>query len=165
VRVPLAVKLPQGAHGGEVNGDLARLVDLAPTFLGLAGLPPAEGMSGAPLFDADLNPANAGTAYTYAENDFENNILKAVRDGRHALITANPGNPRGAAPVALYDTEHDAKELNNIAADEAYTELLQALTGVLDGYRRVIEENAPEPAGDAAVGGMDREQLEALGYL
>ena len=29
----------------------------------------------------------------------------------------------------------------------------------------VIRENAPEPAGDAAVGGMDREQLESLGYL
>jgi len=165
VRVPLAVKLPQGTHGGEVNGDLARLVDVAPTFLGLAGLPPAEGMSGVALFDAGLNPANAGIAYTYAENDFENNILKAVRDGRHALITANPGNPRGASPIELYDTEHDAKELNNVAGDAAYAELLKSLTGVLDEYRRVIEENAPEPAGDAAMSGMDIEQLEALGYL
>lgn len=165
VRVPLAVKLPQDAQGGQVNGHLARLVDLAPTFLGLAGLPPAEGMSGVPLFDGELNPANAGIAYTYAENDFENNILKAVRDGRHALITANPGNPRGAPPVAFYDTEHDAREGRNVAGDAAYAELLTSLTGVLDEYRRVIEENAPEPAGDAAVGGMDREQLEALGYL
>ncbi|HOH49738.1 MAG TPA: hypothetical protein PLI98_03340, partial [Candidatus Hydrogenedentes bacterium] len=73
--------------------------------------------------------------------------------------------PRGASPIELYDTEHDAKELTNVAADAAYAELLKALTGALDEYRRVIEENAPEPAGDAAMSGMDIEQLEALGYL
>ncbi|HRZ84237.1 MAG TPA: hypothetical protein P5069_17440, partial [Candidatus Hydrogenedentes bacterium] len=73
--------------------------------------------------------------------------------------------PRGAAPIELYDTEHDAKELKNVAEDAAYAELLTSLTGVLDEYRRVIQENAPEPVGDAAMSGMDMEQLEALGYL
>ncbi len=49
--VPLAIKLPGGAHQGARVDDPVELVDLAPTILDLLDLPPAETMEGHTLRD------------------------------------------------------------------------------------------------------------------
>ncbi len=165
VQVPLIVKLPGNARAGESNGDLARLIDLAPTMLQFAGQPPVSGMSGQPLFDGQGNFSNAGIAWSYAENDFEDNILQAVRSGENTLIHANEENPRGTKPVELYDRRADPAEKANLAGKPELAETQQQLDKVLADYRRASAENAPEPAAPAQMDAATVEQLKAIGYL
>jgi hypothetical protein len=54
--VPLVVKLPRQTRGERVSR-LARHVDLLPTLLAAAGLPPASGLPGADLFAPGSEPA------------------------------------------------------------------------------------------------------------
>jgi arylsulfatase A-like enzyme len=163
--VPILMKLPGNAHAGERNAGLARHVDLAPTMLHFAGLPKGAQMPGQPLFDAAGGFANAGIQYSYAENDFEGNILKAVRTVAEKLIHANADNVSKLAPVELYDMAQDPGEKNSVAEAPERVEALGALTRVLDEYQKVIQEHAAEPAGAAPVSGELKEQLESLGYL
>lgn len=48
-RMPLAISWPKGVRGGRVIHDFTNLVDLAPTFLGAAGLKPHPDMTGKSL--------------------------------------------------------------------------------------------------------------------
>ncbi|MBW7862792.1 MAG: sulfatase-like hydrolase/transferase [Candidatus Hydrogenedens sp.] len=164
LRVPLIVKLPGGARAGLENNDFARLVDLAPTMLHFAGLPPDPGMQGQSLFGADGNPANADIHHSYAENDFENNVLQSLRGRDHALIQANPGNPRGTKPLELYDMRSDPAQQRDFANDAGFSAVLGTLKTLLERYRREILENAPQPGADAELSTEEREQLESIGY-
>ena len=165
VHVPLLLKLPGGAKGGAVNEDIARHIDLAPTLLQFAGLAAAPGMSGQPLVDAQGNFTNANITWSYAENDFEDNILQAVRSRDHTLIHANEGNPRGTKPVELYDRKADPAEKNDLAGTPEVAEAQQQLDKTLADYQRTSRENAPEPTGPAQLTDEMKEQLEGIGYL
>ena len=56
-------------------------------MLQFAGLPKAEAMPGQTLFNAAGAFANGGTRYSYAENDFEGIVLKAVRSKEMKLAS------------------------------------------------------------------------------
>ena len=49
IHVPLAVRWPAGANGGRTVNDLVGFVDLAPTFLEVAGIGAPDGMAGKSL--------------------------------------------------------------------------------------------------------------------
>lgn len=165
LRVPLMIKLAENRHAGIVNEHMARLIDLPPTLLQLAGLPEAEAMDGQILCDMDTPYANATITYSYAENNFEGNVQQAVRTRERALILANEDNPRGVAPREFYNMEEDPAQLNNLAGHEDYAEDIAHLTGVIEQYIRMIRERAPEPTADVELDRQLQEQLEALGYL
>jgi arylsulfatase A-like enzyme len=62
--VPLIVKLPQQRRSGERLGNLAGIVDIAPTMLEVAGLPPLAGANGESLLnrmDGSLDRAGDNT--------------------------------------------------------------------------------------------------------
>ncbi len=162
LRVPLIVKLPGNAHGGERNGGFARHVDLAPTLLLAAGLPPVPAMNGQPLFDAAGNFANADIRYSYAHNDFEGNQLHAVRTSASKLITANPDNVRHLAPLELYDLAQDPGEKSNLAGDPNRATQLADLQEALNQLERGVQV---QPAETVAPTEDARSQLESLGYL
>jgi len=93
--VPLAIRWPQGAHGGRTVRDFVSLIDLAPTFLEAAGLEPPEQMNGRTLM----------------------RILRSKREGRVTahrshVITAeerhhNVARPGGTGyPCRAIRTEH-----------------------------------------------------------
>lgn len=164
VQVPLAIKLPGGAGAGTVSRDLARLIDLPPTMLQFAGQPPAPGMSGQPLVDALGNFTNANILWSYAENDFEDNILQAVRGRDNTIIRANEGNPRGTKPVELYNRNADPAERNNLAGVPEKAEAQQQMEKVLTDYESVIHEYAPEPGARVQMDAATQEQLKAIGY-
>lgn len=165
VFVPILLKLPDGGYAGTRNDGLARHIDLPPTILHFAGLPKGEKMSGQPLFNAAGDFDNAGLLYSYAENDFEGNILQAVRSLEMKLIHANPDNISNLAPVELYEVSYDPKEKNNLAESPQYQEKRAELEQVLEQYRKVVLENAAEPMSDADISPELQEQLESLGYL
>ncbi len=165
LRVPLLIKFPDNEHAGQVNKDMARLVDIAPTVLHFAGLPTGADMSGQPLYDTAGIFTNATIAYSFAENDFEGNLQQAVRSLDAALLLANEDNPRGVAPVEFYDMREDPEQQQNLADVPTFAEQIAQLKEVIEQYWQMILENAPEPTDDADIDPQLQQQLEALGYM
>ena len=131
VHVPLMIKRPGEPRAGQTEGALVRTLDLAPTMLAAAGAAALPASPGRDLFA----PAPAAPPLL-AEESLEGNVLASLRSGGWKLITANPDNPRGLPPVALYDLDSDPGETRNRAADEPArvqamrAELERLLTGI-----------------------------------
>ncbi|MDX9972381.1 MAG: sulfatase-like hydrolase/transferase [FCB group bacterium] len=162
IHVPLLMKLPAGTEAGNTAPDLVRHIDIAPTLLRLAGLEPAPEMQGKPLFTPQGGLAVANTEYVYSQVDFEGNILEAVRTPETKLIRANPGNPRGLAPVEYYDLAQDPKETQNVTGKGDIREA--SLGEVMTGMKDVVEANAAEPVIQQELSQDLKDQLGAIGY-
>lgn len=163
IAIPLMIKVPN-SEITEVNTDLARHVDIAPTIATLVGLPVDEQWQGKSLISESLDLQNADTAYVHSHLNFEGIELRGLRTGTRKLIEANEGNKRNYAPIEFYNLESDPGEQDNIAQDsKAEVELFQKS---LDSMNKFIQENASEPM-DLSTEGMSeelREQLDSLGY-
>jgi len=160
IHVPLIMKPPQGGPRGQVVGELVTTLDVMPTILAAAGVPGPRLMQGHALpLDGGAAPARASV---FAEEDFEGNVLQALRTESSKLITANPGNPRGLAAQELYDVAADPGETRNLAGgDPVRLEEMRAALG-----RSFLQARAH--AGAAATTEVDsatKERLRALGYL
>ncbi len=153
-RIPLVMSGP-GLAAGRVVEAPVRLIDVAPTLLGLVGAEPLAGASG-----KDLRPVIAGSEgeerIAYLETlatqiDFGWSPLLGLRTGRYKYIRA----PR----PELYDLVADPGETINLAADEpdriAAFEL--ALSSRLLGAR--------PPAAAVELSESDRNRLRSLGYV
>jgi arylsulfatase A-like enzyme len=165
VHVPILLKLPGNQHGGTRNTELARIIDLPPTMLHLAGLEKGKEMAGQTLYDRSGVFTNAAIGFSYAENDFEGNTLQAVRTKERKLIHANEDNVSNLEAVELYDVVNDPREQTNLAGDSAHKAGLDELEKKIAGYQAFIHENAAEPSADVALSGDAADQLGALGYL
>lgn len=162
LHVPMIIKLPGGMLGGAVNESFARLIDLPVTMLSWAGAPVPEDMAGRTLVGPDGRFGNAETAFVYAENDFENNVLQAVRTFDAKLIHANPDNPRHTPPVAFFDLLVDDAEQENRTGGGDPREI--DLERVMTEMQAFIEDRAAEPVLMEGIPDELREQLEAIGY-
>ncbi len=110
LHVPMVVKLPSQAQAGGERLDPMRSIDIGPTILGVAGVSVPASFQGVDVFDGKVEEP------LVAEEDLEGNRLFSIRDGNWKLIIANQGNPRGLAPVELYDLGVDPGEQKNLAA-------------------------------------------------
>ncbi|MGQ0721993.1 MAG: sulfatase-like hydrolase/transferase [Candidatus Eiseniibacteriota bacterium] len=160
LRVPWLVRGP-GLEGGRIIARGAKLADVAPTLLGLAGLGGAFGQgesragelrSGIPTADTQagggvyLETFRTLTSYGWSE-------LVGLRTGRWKLIRA----PR----PELYDLASDPRELANLHG--SLPDTVRALSGELDlliAASARADAPAPSPIDDET-----RRRLEALGYL
>ena len=160
IHVPLLVKPPGNSVAGRVIEELATSLDIAPTIVAAAGAPVPGTFQGHVLpLDDGRPPARQSV---FSEEDFEGNVLQAVRTREWKLITANSDNPRGLPPEALFDVVTDPRESSNVrAAQPAAAEILRAELG-----RSAIEARAH--GGASRQGGSDaatQERLRALGYV
>ena len=155
-RVPLMFSLPGHVPTGRTVEGVVRAVDVAPTVLELAGLPPlarADGRSLIPLI-AGRTQDDAGPAYL---ESFHPRIwwgaqeLLALRSGRWLFVEA----PR----PELYDVTADPAERVNLAT--ARPRDLEALTTLLKEYARPGAATAPRAQLDPAA----EARLRSLGYL
>lgn len=155
MRVPLLVKLPDGADGGTRRREPVQHIDLMPTILSLTQVNAPAGLRG-----RDLTPLLRGTGSLapqgiyaealYARYHFGWSELTSLTDERYRFIRA----PR----EELYDLEQDPDERTNLITDRvpAATALRTALTRL----------TADRPiAAPSAVSDADRERLAALGYV
>jgi arylsulfatase A-like enzyme len=108
-RIPLIVRQPGRIPKCRVCEALVSSVDLTPTILDLAGLPPIEGMQGESMAEWCLNgsgPSNEGVWIGLED-------WRAVWDGRYLYA-------RGGKYRLLYDHEKDPHETNNLFDDVEY---------------------------------------------
>ena len=156
IAVPLLVKAPGNVRAGEVVTDLARSLDIAPTILDVAGVPVPQAMMGRSLWSA-----SEPLPYAFAEEDFEGNVLQALRTPTHKLIWANLDNPRGLAAEALFDMVADSGEQHDLSS---------ALPDQALSMRRLLRDElllALQRAVAADVSTLDatvRDRLHDLGY-
>lgn len=115
VRVPFFARWPGHIPAGCVTAEVGGLVDLLPTFLGLAGgrIPADRTIDGVnlwPLWSGAMSSLDRSYAF------HEGNILAAVLKGRWKLRNNE-----------LYDLKNDIQELANVAAVPANASVLADL--------------------------------------
>ena len=128
VHVPLIVKYPGGWGAGRVDDRLARLVDLAPTILDVAGIQPPAAMQGVSLLRSAPEPRDLQIAFT--ETEFEGNVSRAIVTSRYKLIQVVAGDHRGRDPIQLYDLVADPAETTDLA--QAHVSVVTRLRQRLD---------------------------------
>jgi N-sulfoglucosamine sulfohydrolase len=116
IRWPDGVAPPAGLHPGRVDDRLIEAIDLAPTFLALAGVAKPEGMQGR-VFLGDR--AEAPRQYAFGARDRCDETvfrLRTVRDARHRYIrNFTPDRPflqRNAYKEESYPVWNLLKELD-----------------------------------------------------
>ena len=119
---------------GKVSDALAGHIDIAPTLLELAGLPPKPDAQGSSLVPVLNGKKNAVREYLFGEQDVVE-PLRSVRDARYKLIL----NTR-TGRKQLFDHQTDPEEQTDVA--ERHPEIVSRLASELERWRK---ENEPEP--------------------
>ena len=148
-RVPLIVWAP--GLIAPAKREFARLVDITPTILALAGLPQPAGLDGSPIAPG-LSPASQ-TAYAETMYPFLNFGVAPVRaasDGIYKVIDVPQRE--------VYDLRADPSESRNLAGANA-TPQAEALRAALAALP-LPSPAAPEKPGDDEV-----KALRSLGYI
>jgi choline-sulfatase len=154
IRIPMTIAGPRIPAGRRVSG-LVRGVDLAPTLLDAAGLPPLPQTDGRSLLPLAAG-SGPGPEDAYAETYFPQLYmnwapLRSIQDARWKFIDA--------PSPELYDLQRDRVETTNLAATEP------ARTAT---FRRAVVAAAggsPPPAATARIDRETAQKLAALGYL
>jgi arylsulfatase A-like enzyme/tetratricopeptide (TPR) repeat protein len=153
-RVPLVMRGP-GLPAGRVIEAPVRLIDLAPTLLGLVGaerLPEATGQDLRPLIAGAEDAERVAYVETLATQlDYRWSPLLGLRTARFKYIRA----PR----PELYDLEADPGETSNLASGEP--DRVAAFDRVLE--QRLVGARPVVSAGDLTP--AERERLQSLGYV
>jgi len=148
LHVPLLVKLPGAARGGERIDHVVQLADVAPTIAKLTG---TDGLkaSGISLFDVATTPARRVYSETMLPRiHFGWSDLGSAIDATHHYIRA----PR----PELFDLASDPAEKSNVIADQRR---------VYADMRKHVESLGAEYKPPSVVGGEEAEKLAALGYI
>jgi arylsulfatase A-like enzyme len=129
-RVPLVILLPESMSGsqyaeafeaGRTYGGAVNLIDLYPTLVELAGLPPVEGLAGrslAPSLQA-VDPATESTLVTFGRGNY------TVVEGSWRYIHYFDGTEE------LYDMASDPNQYENLAGQEGHAATLARLKAKL----------------------------------
>jgi len=164
LRIPLIVRLPGGAAGKRARG-IARLIDLTPTILDVAGVDTSTPFQGQSLARVLREwPANAGGAVLAADHrsgavSLRQGSAKRIENGTRRKLLPLPA-------VEYYDLEDDPAEQRRRPAggdaDPLRAELaaLQRTSTAL--HRAIATEPAETPA---PLNAAERDRLRALGYV
>ena len=149
-RVPLILWAPGTIKAGAL--EYARLVDVAPTVLAIAGLPQTSGLDGRPLIGAtaagEPRPAYVETMYAYL--DFAAAPVRAMSDGHYKVIDVPQRE--------VYDLAKDPGETRNLAGQKpiAEAEALRVSLSKLPGAPVIPSQKVGEDESNA---------LKSLGYI
>jgi choline-sulfatase len=150
IHVPLLLKLPRGQLAGRTVAAPAALTDVAPTLLGLLGLPVPTKMRGASLLGLDdrREDRRVYSETFYPRLHFGWSDLASLAGRRYHYI-------EGPDPE-IYDRERDPHETRNLLRDERR---------VYAGMRRELAGYDRRLAPPAAVDAETRAAMAALGYV
>jgi arylsulfatase A-like enzyme len=163
IRVPILVKWRKGERlaPADARGHVVGLLDVTPTLLARAGAEKTDAMLGVDLaLTPDERPEP--NRLVFSEEDHEGNVLRAIRTETWKYIEANEGNPRGLAPLELYDVTQDPNERSDLSA--AQSAQIAELQQYADAQQKLAETGTFE-AGEAELSAAEREALCNLGYI
>ncbi|ADB18612.1 sulfatase [Pirellula staleyi DSM 6068] len=132
-RVPLIFAGP-GITPKQVCGEPAELLDIFPTLVELAGLPPRNDLEGHSLAP-QLRDASRQREWPAITSHNQGN--HAIRSARYRYITYADGSEE------LYDMQSDPRELTNLASDSTWA-------SVIADHRRWLPKMDREPAKGSA---------------
>lgn len=149
LRIPLLVRYPKLIKKGMLIDEMVLNIDLAPTFIEMAGIQVPRHMQGQSwlrLFKGD--PAGWRSSFYYEyfhEPPFASPHVQALRTDTAKLIHY-PGHPEWAE---LFDLAADPYETKNLRDDPAKAELRRALETELEQQRARLEKEGlkVKPAG------------------
>ncbi len=156
IEVPFILKVPGQLTGVRTNR-LAQHIDILPTFLALAGTPPATNLRGVNLVQQKL-PDNT---VAFSSVDKQGRIGMSVNTRRWKLVESQSEIfTKDCGALSLLDLNADHPEATNLVED--HPEIVKTLkrmialevtrSGILDSHMTVIDDEL-------------RSDLEALGYL
>jgi arylsulfatase A-like enzyme len=165
--VPLIVRGPGIGKPGEAVSSPVELIDLVPTLLDLAGLPPdprTEGKSLRRLL-AGERPGGARWAYAFTESGFARDYQRSITSERYKLVYVPDAGDRRimqGRELELYDLAADPGETRNLV--DQRPEVAALLKKQL--WRWITAGGAAAPPPEAVgVEGQAEEQLRSLGYI
>jgi len=152
LRIPLIVRYPRLFPQGRVVDEMVLNIDLAPTFLDLAGVPIPPAMQGVSwkALAAGRTPAHWRQSFLaeYFKELGDTPTLVGLRTASAKLVTY-PGHPEW---TEVFDLAVDPCEIKNRAADAAAAAPLRAaLDAQMQAMQYVVPPDAgrPPPAGPA----------------
>jgi choline-sulfatase len=158
VHVPLILKLPKNQMAGEQIKNRARLLDIAPTVLAVAGVPIPAQMQGQSLMRiAQASSQNDQPAYSRSDlpqQGFGCSVLESWRAGKYLYIRA----PK----PELYDLSVDANATRNLAqSSKATLETVASQLQALDSHLG----NEPGKSTGSGLTSSELQKLASLGYV
>jgi arylsulfatase A-like enzyme len=144
LRIPMLVRYPRAVPKGKVADELVLNIDLAPTFLDLAGAPiPPEmqGRSWKPLFKGKVPDWRTSfLAEYFLENRFPGTpTLVAVRT-ENAKLIKYPGREEW---TELFDLAADPYETKNLVGNPESKTLLERMTAEFDRQVKATDYRVP----------------------
>jgi uncharacterized sulfatase len=124
IRLPMLVRQPGRVPPGSTSDAMVSLIDLAPTFLGTAGIPTPGAMQGLDLGPVLEGTGDIGRDHVLVENRHEPSTvhLRTYVSDRYKLTTYR-GRPWGE----LFDLDADPGEVRNLYDDPDCRDLRRAL--------------------------------------
>jgi arylsulfatase A-like enzyme len=158
IHVPLVLKLPKNQMAGKQIRNRARLLDIAPTVLAVAGLPTPAQMQGQSLMRiAQASSQNDQPAYSRSElpqQGFGCSVLESWRAGKYLYIRA----PK----PELYDLSLDPNATHNLAQSSKAT--LETMASQLQALDNRLGNEPGKSAGSELTSG-EMQKLASLGYV
>ncbi len=156
IRVPLLLKFPQNQNAGKRVRTRARLVDVAPTILEIAGVPIPSQMQGQSLLRIAKGNADQPvySVSNFPQQAFGWSALESWRAGKYLYIKA----PR----PELYDLSADPGATRNLAQTSRAT--LETIAGQLDAFDRRFND-AGGASGASELSSSEMQKLASLGYV
>ena len=157
IHVPLVLKLPKNQMAGKQIKNRARLLDIAPTVLEIAGVPIPTQMQGQSLLRiAQASTQNEQPVYSRSElpqRGFGCSMLESWRAGKYLYIRA----PK----AELYDLSTDLNATHNLAQSSKAT--LETMASQLQG----LDSRLGDEPGKTASGltSSELQKLASLGYV
>ena len=152
IRVPLQIRYPKRIPAGTVREEMILDIDLAPTFLDLAGVPVPSHMQGKsvlPLVKRADPDFRREWLYEYYEYPNPENVAvhRGIRTDRYKLIHYYKDEPEA---FELYDLQSDPEETDNLYNRPEHTSLRNQLRERLSAMQKVlpIRANHPPTAGE-----------------
>jgi N-sulfoglucosamine sulfohydrolase len=183
--IPCLVRWPGHVPAGEKRDQMVSMVDLMPTFLAAAGVPPPPGLPGQDMMPILKDATVPGRRYLATEfgSHTPADFLpqRCIQDERWRLVMNLLRAPEivtekptwaGRAPeevfskynatphIALYDLKNDPWELQNLADDPAHHAKLQELKTELHAWRQ--QTNDPFLNQTALIGRAEKEATRSL---
>jgi len=165
LRIPLLVRYPKRFPKGAARDEMVLNIDLAPTFLDLAGVAiprQMQGRSWEPLLAGGNPPWRQSflAEYFYEARFPGTPTLAAVRTADAKLIKY-PGRPEW---TELFDLARDPYETRNLVRDPAHAGLLARMNAELEARMKATEYRYPDYAdkpGAPAAKAMGKKQGKA----